>query len=139
MVWNFKSQLRAYRYTGHHGDIFDCSFSPNGNNLATASADRTVRVWRPTVQGKHTSAKVHADMAVRCVNFSADGKDMLTAGDDKSIMVWGMPSRRFKCSLLGHSNWVRSAHFSPDSLNIVSGSDDKTIVRFFFFFFFFFF
>jgi WD40 repeat protein len=28
---------------------------------------------------------------------------------------------------VGHSNWVRSAHFSPDGSLAVSGSDDKTV------------
>ena len=32
-----------------------------------------------------------------------------------------------KCTLTGHSDWVRSVAYSPDGKHIVSGSDDKTV------------
>ena len=30
-------------------------------------------------------------------------------------------------SFLGHTNWVRTASFSEDATQIVSGGDDKTV------------
>ncbi len=41
--------------------------------------------------------------------------------------IWALPTRKFACSLTGHSNWVRSACFSPDSNYAATGSDDKTV------------
>ena len=38
-----------------------------------------------------------------------------------------MNRQKFQFCLNGHSNWVRSAQFSPDGRLIVSGSDDKTV------------
>jgi centriolar protein POC1 len=43
------------------------------------------------------------------------------------LQVWAVPSRRFRCSLVGHTNWVRSAVLSPDKRICVSGGDDKTV------------
>ena len=32
-----------------------------------------------------------------------------------------------KCTLRGHSSWVRSVAYSPDGKHVVSGSDDQTV------------
>ena len=31
MLWNFKPQLRAFRFNGHTGAVFDVQFSPEGD------------------------------------------------------------------------------------------------------------
>jgi len=49
MVWNFKPQLRAYRFAGHKGSVYDVAFSSVTGTIASASKDRTVRIWQPTV------------------------------------------------------------------------------------------
>ena len=139
MVWNFKPQLRAYRYAGHTGAVNDVTFSPSGTHLASGGQDGAVRLWLPTVKGDATVMRAHSG-PVRSVTFSNDGKTLLTASDDKSCKVWSIADlqrpaaasrlrskRRFQCSLLGHSNWVNSATFSPDGRFAVSASDDKTV------------
>ena len=37
MVWNFRPQLRAYRFVGHTGAVNDVAYSPSGRLLASAS------------------------------------------------------------------------------------------------------
>ena len=44
MLWNFKPQLRAFRFVGHKGQIHDVCYSPSGDLLASASKDKTVPI-----------------------------------------------------------------------------------------------
>ena len=93
------------------GAVNDVCYSPNGDLIASASNDSTVRLWEPTVyvirvhcsalrsflfsrdsllllrsRGKSSVLKAHAG-AVRSVCFSSDSKYLLTAGDDKAAKV----------------------------------------------------
>eukprot|EP00842_Homolaphlyctis_polyrhiza_P004171 jgi/Hompol1/4755/HPOL_001240-RA len=126
MIWNFKPQLRAFRFVGHKAPVTCIDFSPSGNLLASCSRDKTVRLWTPNVKGDVIVFKAHTS-TVRAVHFSGDGEQLLTASDDKTIKLWSAHRTRFQYTLAGHLNWVRMAKFSPDSRVIVSGSDDKTV------------
>ena len=94
--------------------------------LASASKDKTVRLWIPSAKGEAVTLKGHTG-AVRSVRFSKDTKHLITGSDDKTAKIWTLPKRKFECSLIGHTNWVRSAEFNPDHTHAVTGSDDKFI------------
>ncbi|XP_065790257.1 POC1 centriolar protein homolog B isoform X4 [Muntiacus reevesi] len=126
MLWSFRPQARAFRYVGHKDVVTSVQFSPLGNLLASASRDRTIRLWIPDKRGKSSEFKAHT-APVRSVDFSADGQFLATASEDKSIKVWNMYRQRFLYSLYRHTHWVRCAKFSPDGRLIVSCSEDKTI------------
>jgi centriolar protein POC1 len=48
-VWNFKPQMRPYKFIGHKGPVNDVVISPNGTLIASASSDETVRIWSNSV------------------------------------------------------------------------------------------
>ena len=57
MVWNFKPQLRAFKLEGHSEAVHSVAFAPNGELIASGSADRTVRLWRPTGKGSSSCTR----------------------------------------------------------------------------------
>ena len=68
---------------------------------------------------------------MRVVSFSPSGTHLLTAGNDKTLKVYSSDGTtsgcKFKRTYAGHSNWVRSAVWSPNSTTLLSGSDDTTV------------
>ena len=129
-VWNFKPQMRPFKFAGHKGAITDLAMNPNGNLIASASTDQTVRLWTNGVRGKFKLLKCHPS-PIRSVDFSNTGKYLLTGSNDKTIKIFDLyPKIKFVSSFKGHSNWVRCARFSPDNRLIGSCGDDNSVMIF---------
>jgi WD40 repeat protein len=52
----------------------------------------------------------------------------LARRQDSRVRLWDVKTGVLLKTLIGHSNWVRSVAFSPDSKVIASGSDDETVI-----------
>ncbi len=72
---------------GHTNVIIDLAFSQNSRWLASASADKTARVWDLGSYRSHATLRGHRD-GVYAVAFSPDGQSLATASLDRTARVW---------------------------------------------------
>ncbi len=112
--------------SGHTSRITSLAWSPAGTHIATASFDKTVRIW-DTAHGFSTIIyRGHWDR-VQAVVWSPDGKHIATAGDDGTVQVWDAATGKQVRIYRGHSNAINAVAWSPDGRRIASGSDDKSV------------
>ena len=134
LIWDLTNLRKLPKVgRGHTSLINDIAMAPNGNFYATASSDKTIRIWSATddytTAGNHISSYAlrFNETPVKAIDISCDSLLITTGADDKTVKLISVNDKKLQANLLGHSNWVKTVRFSRDALLVASGSDDKTL------------
>jgi WD40 repeat protein len=65
------------------------AYRPDGRQLATASADQTIRLWDSETGEEEATLKGHKNV-VYAVAFSPDGKLLASASQDRTVKLWNV-------------------------------------------------
>ena len=113
--------------TGHTSYIYSIAFSPDGNLIASGSADRTVRLF-DVESGQHKRTLIGHIGTIFGVVFSPDGKTLASGGFDNTVRLWNTVTGE-NTKILATDTWVMNVAFSPDGQTLASGGSwrDKNV------------
>jgi WD40 repeat protein len=106
----------------HTSEIKRLDFSPDGQNLASASLDTTVSLWR-TSDGRLKQTFTGHRKGIHAVAFSPDGRQVATASLDGQIGIFeiGREIGRFYSA---HEGGAYSVVFDPGGQRLLSAGED---------------
>ncbi len=127
VLWNLETRTSVRRFVGHNNLVYFARFSPDGTKLATGSVDGSAIVWN-VADGSiiHRLKESGSTGTMWRAVFSPDGKTVATAPDDGTVLLWDVESGNLKDVFAPHSESVRYLEFTPDGLQIITSSADRT-------------
>ena len=109
----------------HDAEVWSVAYSPDGKRIATASQDKTAKIWDATT-GQLLLTLMGHTASVNGIAYSLDGKRIATTSDDHTARVWDAATGEELLTLSGHTDWVYRIAFSPDGARLVTTSNDET-------------
>ncbi len=110
----------------HNDVVYDAAFSPDGQKLATASLDKTVKIWTLADGTAIQTLKGHSDF-VYSVAFTHDGKRLLSSSKDRSIKVYNTETWQSERTLSGHNEEVLALAVTADNYNVLSAGKEPQV------------
>ena len=113
--------------SAHNDIISQIKYSPDGKIIASASWDKTVKLWDLETGKLINTLTGHQD-GVNSIAFTPDRQTLVSASEDKTIKIWNLSDRaKLIKTLEGHTDSIKAVTISPDGNLIASAGYDNAI------------
>ncbi|KAI3425793.1 hypothetical protein D9Q98_007768 [Chlorella vulgaris] len=116
-------------FEGHSHYVMQLVFNPKDTNtFASASLDRTIKVWSLGNPTPNMTLEGH-EKGVNCVDYYSGGDRpyLISGADDRLVKVWDYQTKACIQTLDGHSHNISTVCFHPELPLILTGSEDGTV------------
>ncbi|XP_046397085.1 coatomer subunit beta' [Ischnura elegans] len=129
-LWDWEKQWSCQKvFEGHTHYVMQIVINPKDNNtFASASLDRTVKVWQLGSATPNFTLEGH-EKGVNCVDYyhGGDKPYLISGADDRMAKIWDYQNKTCVQTLEGHSANVTAVCFHPELPIVVTGSEDTTV------------
>lgn len=126
-LWNPEEDKKPVcRMTGHQQLINDVKFSPDTRLIASASFDKSVKLWDGKTGKFLASLRGHVNRVYQ-VAWAADSRLLCSGSSDSTLKVWDIVKKKILLDLPGHADEVYAVDWSPDGQRVASGGKDKVL------------
>ncbi len=129
-LWDWeRGWMNTQVFEGHAHYVMQVKFNPKDTNtFASASLDRTIKVWSLGSPLPNYSLEGH-EKGVNCIDYYTGGDKpyLLSGADDHTVKIWDYQTKSCVQTLEGHTNNVSSVCFHPKLPIILTGSEDGTV------------
>lgn len=120
VIWEVMTGILRGSLEGHSADICDLKFSPADDVIASASNDKTIKLWSSESVSSHESTP--SKDGIKVVALSPDSLLAASASSNGDIRVWDVESARRRPMSIRSDVEVEHLAFSPDSSLLVAQS-----------------
>jgi WD40 repeat protein/tRNA A-37 threonylcarbamoyl transferase component Bud32 len=113
-------------YAGHSDRVTALAWSPDGREIISSSADRSVQVW-DTFTGKCRFKYRNNSAGINAVAWSPNGRTIASGGNDRAVQLWDVISKKPLLTYLGHTNYVTALAWPSDGTRVASAGVDRTV------------
>ena len=110
----------------HEKDVNCVTISPNDKMIATASQDKTAKLWSTTDLSLVGVFRGHK-RGIWCVRFSPVDQILLTTSADCTMRIWSLNDMSCLKSFQGHESSILKAEFITQGMQILSSGSDGLI------------
>lgn len=116
----------SHSVRAHEKDINCIAVPPNDSIIASASHDKTIRIWRASDLFALATLRGHK-RGVWCIRFSPVDRELLSCSGDRTIKTWSLVDFSCTRSFEGHGASVLSVGYIREGQQIISTSTDGIV------------
>ncbi|XP_052820724.1 coatomer subunit beta'-like isoform X4 [Mya arenaria] len=129
-LWDWDKKWTCTQvFEGHSHYVMQIVINPKDNNtFASASLDRTVKVWQLGSPNPNFTLEGH-EKGVNCVDYYTGGDKpyLISGADDRLCKIWDYQNKTCVQTLEGHAQNIAAVAFHPELPIIMTGSEDGTV------------